>query len=183
MTDRKHNDQNGDARMLSLNSGRRRKTLAMTFAAAACTTVLTWQGASAAHAASPYDGADPAATGCASNAKTLASAPLYLPNTTSQVGTIEMRYSNTCLTQWIRVYSNTTRCSGEPCRNKAEITRPAGSDGPALTVGRGNVAAGEPYQWSLMVYTPNTRSCGTGNADTGVSTAYPYGEWGRQICG
>jgi hypothetical protein len=169
--------------MLELNSGGRRKTLAMAFAAAACASVLTLQGATAAHAASPYDGADPAATGCASNAKTLASAPLYLPNTTSQVGTIEMRYSNTCLTQWIRVHSNQTSCSGHPCRNKAEITRPAGADGPALTVGRGNVAAGEPYQWSLMVYTPNTRSCGTGNADTGVSTAYPYGEWGRQICG
>ncbi|MFM9452125.1 hypothetical protein [Streptomyces europaeiscabiei] len=84
------------------------------------------QGASAAQAASPYDGADPAATGCSSNAKTLASAPVCLPNTTSQVGTIE---------------------------------------------------------WSLMVYTSNTRSCGTGSADTGVNTAYPYGERGRQICG
>ncbi|MGX1365231.1 hypothetical protein RKD19_000590 [Streptomyces canus] len=169
--------------MLELNRGGRRRTMAMAFAAAACASVLTLQGAPSAHAASSYDGADPAATGCASNAKTLASAPLYLPNTTSQAGTIEMRYSNTCMTQWIRVHSNTTMCSGEPCRNKAEITRPAGADGPALMVGRGNVAAGEPYQWSLMVYTPNTRSCGTGNADTGSSTAYPYGEWGRQICG
>ncbi|WP_181361997.1 DUF2690 domain-containing protein [Streptomyces sp. MA5143a] len=169
--------------MLELNSGGRRRTLAMAFAAAAFATAFTVQGASPAHAASPYDGADPAATGCASNAKTLASAPLYLPGTTSQVGTIEMRYSNTCLTQWIRVQSDRTRCSGDPCRNKAEITRPAGADGPALTVGRGNVAAGEPYQWSLMVYTPNTRSCGTGSADTGNNTGYPYGEWGRQICG
>ncbi|MDX3696363.1 hypothetical protein PV726_39890 [Streptomyces europaeiscabiei] len=91
--------------------------------------------------------------------------------------------SNTCLTQWIRVHSSVTHCSPHARRNDAQITRPAGADGPALTVGRGNVAAGEPYQWSLMVYTPNTRSCGTGSADTGVNTAYPYGEWARQICG
>ncbi|MEV4864731.1 hypothetical protein [Streptomyces ossamyceticus] len=45
------------------------------------------------------------------------------------------------------------------------------------------MAAGEPYQWSLMVYTPNTRSCGTGSADTGGNAGYAYGEWGRQICG
>ncbi|MDX3586179.1 DUF2690 domain-containing protein [Streptomyces europaeiscabiei] len=140
--------------MLELNRSGRRKTPAMAFAAAGCATVLTLQSASAAHAASPYDGADPAATGCSSNAKTLASAPLYLPNTTSQVGTIEMRYSNTCLTQWIRVHSSVTKCSPHACRNDAQVTRPAGADGPALTVGRGNVAAGEPYQWSLMVYTP-----------------------------
>ncbi|MEU1889640.1 DUF2690 domain-containing protein [Streptomyces pristinaespiralis] len=168
--------------MLDLNSGRR-KTPAMVFAAAACVTGLMVTGASPAHAAGPYDGADPAATGCSSNARTLASAPLYRPGSTSQVGTIEMRYSNTCMTQWIRVHSSISTCSPHPCRNDAEITRPAGVDGPALTVGRGNVAAGEPYQWSLMVYTPNTRSCGTGYADTGVTLAYPYGEPGRQICG
>lgn len=169
--------------MLELNSGSRRKRLATVFAAVAFAAGLTLQGASAAHAASPYDGADPAASGCASNAKTLASAPLYLPNSTSQVGTIEMRYSNTCMTQWIRVHSTLSSCSPHLCRSSAEITRPAGADGPALTVGRGNVAAGEPYQWSLMVYTPNTRSCGTGSADRGSNSAYPYGEPGRQICG
>ncbi|MFF7840727.1 DUF2690 domain-containing protein [Streptomyces ossamyceticus] len=168
--------------MHETNSGGRRRTLATAFVAAFA-TVFTVQGASPAHAASPYDGADPAATGCASNAKTLASAPLHLIGTTRQVATIEMRYSNTCLTQWIRVQSDNTGCSGQPCRNDAEITRPAGADGPALTVGRGNVAAGEPYQWSLMVYTPNTRSCGTGSADTGGNAGYAYGEWGRQICG
>ena len=155
----------------------------MAFAAAACTGVLTLQGASAAHAASPYDGADPAATGCSANATTLASAPLYPINSNQQAGTIEMRYSYTCKTQWIRVHSTQANCSGQLCRNGAQITRPAGADGPALTVGRGNVAAGETYQWSLMVYTPNTRSCGTGHADYGTGIALPYGEWGREICG
>ncbi|MET9843999.1 hypothetical protein [Streptomyces ossamyceticus] len=77
--------------MHETNSGGRRRTLATAFAAAFA-TVFTVQGASPAHAASPYDGADPAATGCASNAKTLASAPLHLIGTTRQVATIEMRY-------------------------------------------------------------------------------------------
>ncbi|CAL9371496.1 hypothetical protein SUDANB126_00887 [Streptomyces sp. enrichment culture] len=86
-------------------------------------------------------------------------------------------------TQWIRVCFSNTGCSPHLCRNDAETARPVGVDGPAPTVGRGNVAAGEPHQWSLTVHTPDTRSCGTGSADTGATHARPHGETGRQICG
>jgi hypothetical protein len=103
--------------------------------------------------------------------------------TGSNVGTIEMRYSRTCGTQWIRVNSTITDCAGDPCLNEAVIHRPAGTDGPAVSYGdAGRPAAGQPSQWSRMVYTPHVQSCGTGTADTGNFTAFPKGVRDAEIC-
>ncbi|MFE7558775.1 DUF2690 domain-containing protein [Kitasatospora sp. NPDC057500] len=166
------------------SSNTRRRTAASALAALACTIGLTLHGAPAAQAANAYDGKDPQTTGCSNNSTTLSSAPLKT-STGHQVGTIEMRYSYTCKTQWIRIHSTVTDCSGQPCGNDARIHRTsATSDGGTNWFGRSpDVASGEPYQWSRMVYTPNTRACGTGWADTGVSYAHPNGRAGTEICG
>lgn len=72
-----------------------------TWAAAAMSTLLLSAGgviASAPASAAPYyDGADPIASGCAGSAITLWSAnnPRY--------GYVEVRYSTTCRTEWVRV--------------------------------------------------------------------------------
>ena len=129
------------------------------------------------------NGQDPQASGCSANAITLSSARLLTPQG-GNVGSIEMRYSRICGTQWIRVNSSITSCSPHPCANMARIRRPAGPDGPAIAYeDYGRPGAGQPSQWSRMVYTPNTRSCGTGFADTGVNTGYPNGVPGQEICG
>lgn len=95
-----------------------------------------------------------------------------------------MRYSTACGTQWIRVHSTFTDCSGDPCLNDASITRPRGVDGPAVTFNdSGRPAAGEPDQWTRMVWTPDVRSCGTGDADTGNLVEFPNGRRGTQVCG
>jgi hypothetical protein len=129
------------------------------------------------------NGKDPEASGCSANAVTLASAAMLTVNR-DNIGTIEMRYSRNCGTQWIRVNSRVTDCAGDPCQNDAVITRPAGADGPAITVeDAGRPASGQPSQWTRMVYTPDVRSCGTGAADTGNFVAFPRGVRGTQICG
>ncbi|MEU3567873.1 DUF2690 domain-containing protein [Kitasatospora sp. NPDC036755] len=165
-------------------SSARRKTAASALAVLACTIGLTLGGTSQAQAAGSYDGKDPQSTGCSNNSTTLSSAPLKT-SAGDRIGTIEMRYSPSCLTQWIRVYSQVTNCSGQPCGNGAKIHRTAStSDGGTGWYGRSpSSASGQPYQWSLMVHTPNTRACGTGYADTGVNLAYPNGSAGSQICG
>jgi hypothetical protein len=129
------------------------------------------------------NGQDPAASGCSASVSVLNSMPMRLPSGT-QVGTIEMRYSKICKTQWIRVYSYYTNCSGEPCRNSTYIYRPAGPDGGGVEyydTGRGG--AGQPYQWSSMVYTPNTRSCGRGEIDADGQLGYANGSSQVLVCG
>ena len=129
------------------------------------------------------NGKDPQASGCSANAVTLASAAM-LTVSRDNIGTIEMRYSRACGTQWIRINSTVTDCAGDPCQNDALISRPAGADGPAITFeDAGRPGSGQPSQWTRMVYTPDVRSCGTGAADTGNLVAYPRGVSGTQICG
>ncbi len=165
------------------------KTLTMLLATVLAVGTMTLAPAMAAPASAATcsgngcNGQDPQASGCSGNAITLSSARLRTPQG-SDVGSIEMRYSRTCATQWIRVNSSITSCSGHGCANLATIRRPAGPDGGAISYEDiGRPGAGQPSQWSRMVYTPNTRSCGTGSADTGVNTAYPNGVPGQEICG
>jgi hypothetical protein len=109
------------------------------------------------------NGLDPQASGCSADAKTLASARLIAPFDGVDYGSIEMRYSNICGTQWIRINSRITDCSGEPCANDATITRLSGPDGGSITFSdTGRPAAGEPSQWSRMVYSAHERSSPVG---------------------
>ncbi|MFC9068858.1 DUF2690 domain-containing protein [Streptomyces harbinensis] len=136
-----------------------------------------------AQAAPSHHGQFPVASGCSSDARTLNSARMRTTGG-QDFGYIEMRYSPSCGTQWIRVTSTLTNCSGHPCLNETTIRRPAGPDGPAATFRDSGVPnAGATAQWGRMVYTPNTRSCGTGVIDIGPRFAYPGGVPGAEICG
>lgn len=129
------------------------------------------------------NGKDPQTSGCSANATTLSSAPMITASGYT-IGSIEMRYSYSCGTQWIRVNDNYTNCSGDPCRNEASITRPSGQDGGRITyTDDGRPADGQPSQWSRMVYTPNTRSCGTGYVDDGLAVGWPNGTPHATVCG
>lgn len=129
------------------------------------------------------NGVDPHASGCDANAITLASARL-IGSSGIDGGSIEMRYSTICGTQWIRISARFTDCSGEPCQNHASITRLSGPDGPSISFSDdGRPAAGEPRQWSRMVYSAHETSCGTGYADVGLLLTFPNGVRGAQVCG
>ena len=52
---------------------------------------------------SPYDGTDPATTGCSANAITVFAKNMRNPTTQAITGQMEVRYSLTCQTNWIRV--------------------------------------------------------------------------------
>ena len=109
---------------------------------------------------------------------------MLLPSSGRRVGTIEMRYSRTCRTQWIRVQAYSSNCSSEGCQHDANITRNNGPDGPLVYYyNHGLPYAGAEYQWSLMVYTPNTLSCGSGGIDTGMEYGYPDGNSSTWLCG
>ncbi|MFF0477759.1 DUF2690 domain-containing protein [Streptomyces sp. NPDC004284] len=60
-------------------------------------------GFSGSASAAAYDNQDPNSSGCASTAITAKSSPIYVGST--QVGTIELRYSTSCRTVWGRVRS------------------------------------------------------------------------------
>lgn len=62
-------------------------------------------GASAATGGLPYDGTDPAATGCSTGAVTIASYPIKRDDNGTTVGTMNVRYSATCGTNWLQVNS------------------------------------------------------------------------------
>jgi hypothetical protein len=52
------------------------------------------------------EGLDPAATGCSADAYVAASATLYRQSDNAAVGTLQLKYSPTCGTNWIKVISN-----------------------------------------------------------------------------
>lgn len=73
---------------------------------------LTLTAATSAHAegasggSNYYDGKDPAATGCNVNAAQIATRPIVDRNNGQQVATIQIFYSYSCQTNWIRVTNN-----------------------------------------------------------------------------
>jgi hypothetical protein len=158
--------------------------LVMTGATATVVAATTSPALAATCSGNGCNGTDPQATGCSANAITLSSARMITIRSGGDVGSIEMRYSRTCRTQWIRVTSRITDCSGDPCTNMARIRRPAGADGGAISYqDNGRPGSGQVSQWSRQVYTPSTRSCGTGAIDTGNDTGVPNRVNGAEICG
>ena len=75
-----------------------KKSLAVVTASIALAVGLTGSAGAAA-----YDNEDPIASGCANTAITARSTAIYVNST--QVGTIELRYSTACRTVWGRVLS------------------------------------------------------------------------------
>jgi hypothetical protein len=116
------------------------KSLAAALTATVLMVVGATLGVAAPASAAPYlDGADPVASGCAQNASTLWSASKY------GYGTVELRYSWTCGTKWVR------------------ITKDWGIRGyGAVDGGRGmQVKAFGDYDrqvWTPMVYSPFGRN-------------------------
>lgn len=53
-----------------------------------------------------YDGQDPVAAGCASDAYTARSTHILARDGSTRVGVVELRYSPSCRTTWIRVRSD-----------------------------------------------------------------------------
>lgn len=83
-----------------------RRSVAIAAGALALTFGLISGGPAFAAAPYPlYDGTDPSVTGCSVGASTIASYPIKTPANVV-VGTMEIRYSPTCDTNWIR--SNNT---------------------------------------------------------------------------
>ncbi|MEV0412564.1 DUF2690 domain-containing protein [Streptomyces sp. NPDC050448] len=75
-----------------------KKAVAVTTASIALALGLSGNASAAA-----YDGQDPISSGCANTAITAKSSAIYVGST--QVGTIELRYSTACRTVWGRVRS------------------------------------------------------------------------------
>lgn len=99
-----------------------------------------------------YDGKDPNTEKCSADAKTVAS---KLDNATG--GTIELRWSNKCKTNWARLLTNSANASAS---TTVTITR-TGSDGKQYKYsGRGQI-------YSPMVYTPNNiKACASGTINS-----------------
>ncbi|WP_329171335.1 DUF2690 domain-containing protein [Streptomyces sp. NBC_01477] len=70
---------------------------------AAAVGVPLTTGTATAATGSQYDYTDPAATGCSGNAITYWSKNLLNPANGAVTGVVELRYSRTCQTNWVRV--------------------------------------------------------------------------------
>ena len=104
--------------------------------------------AAPASAAGPWDGTDPQNTGCAANALTRWSTTLVDPRTGAAVGTMEVRWSRTCQTNWVRV--DNWIPGAQVHMSIDRVGGPYGSASGSLT---------ESYTgtvWSNQVYAPGT---------------------------
>ncbi|MFG1885893.1 DUF2690 domain-containing protein [Micromonospora sp. NPDC049102] len=129
----------------------RKTTMPQRFVAALATT-----GALAMSVATPaqadgasggsnyYDGKDPAATGCNANAAQIATRPITSRDTGQQVATIQIFYSWSCHSNWIRVTGNPY--GGNTTKN---ISSSLGGWNSEADLGYGS-------SYSMMVYAPGT---------------------------
>jgi hypothetical protein len=78
------------------------KTAAVLSIVGALTTAGAATGAAAAAIGSPYDYSNPQTTGCAADGQSIASYPIRSTVTNAVVGTLEVRYSPSCDTNWVR---------------------------------------------------------------------------------
>ena len=119
-------------------------------------------GQSVSWGSSYYDGKDPAATGCNVNASKIATRPVKNRYTGQQVATVEVYYSWSCQSNWIRVSNNPY--GGETVKNIF-------SD---LGGGNSEVDCGYASSYSMMVYAP-----GNTGIDVQVYLKAPdAGDWG-----
>jgi hypothetical protein len=80
-----------------------RSVIAIAASGAAVALILVAGPAQAAVPQPPYDNTDPASTGCSAGATTIASYPIKSTVSGAVVGTLEVRYSSSCDTNWVRV--------------------------------------------------------------------------------
>lgn len=81
--------------------------------------------AMAAGGFAPYDDTDPAVTGCSTGATTIASYPIKTP-ANAVVGTLEVRYSSACDTNWVRVNNTVSGTSATKYIGRYRTYLPAG---------------------------------------------------------
>jgi hypothetical protein len=81
-------------------------TALMAALALAMCAVTSAQAEGASGGSNYYDGKDPAATGCNVNASQIATRPIRDVNNGQQVASIQIFYSWSCATNWIRVTGN-----------------------------------------------------------------------------
>jgi hypothetical protein len=67
------------------------------------TVAMLGLGAAPAHAGTNWDYTNPATTGCATGSYAIASYPIKVNFTGATVGTLEVRWSPSCQTNWVRV--------------------------------------------------------------------------------
>jgi hypothetical protein len=103
------------------------------------------------------NGQDPAATGCASDGYTVASAPVTDPY--GRVGTVELRYSPKCGTNWSRVTMSVA--TENVATIMAIIER---SDGLHYDYGWSGRAPAGLQIYGDMVYAPTTSARASGQA-------------------
>lgn len=123
-----------------------------TVAVAAVTCLgLTATSAQAADGTA-YDGTDPAVTGCANSAITIATRAVRTYSG-AQVGTLEVRYSRDCKTNWVRMYNTV----GGGAVAVKQITRPrqnlaAGGGVPYFTQAERDAVTG--WSYGMQAYAP-----------------------------
>lgn len=123
--------------------------------------------------AAPYDGSNPVSTGCASNATTIASRPIKSPQAT--FGTMEVRYSPSCQTNWIRAVLNTNYANTVAVK---WIERPA--QGNLSTAGSVDSDAAQT-SFGMQLYAPGS-TCITVSVDL-TSNSQVIATTGRvQLC-
>jgi hypothetical protein len=98
-----------------------------------------------------YDGTDPATTGCANSARVIWSTQLYnytVPG--DDMGEMEVMYSPTCVTNWVRIYINPGQ--GYTLTASKWIERPAGNGLPEKDITTNDTATG--WSYGMQVYAP-----------------------------
>ena len=129
--------------------------------------------ASPANAASGrgLDGTDPASTGCANGSVSIDYQNLYIHGNGPWIGAVDVRYSPSCGTNWIRVYNASGVYDGH---SDKYILRPQQGGLPVfkqLEVDPGAGALGWTY--GMQTYAPGTTTiCYQGGISTSAWTAH-----------
>ncbi|MFI0961143.1 DUF2690 domain-containing protein [Streptomyces sp. NPDC021080] len=136
------------------------KSLAVATASIALAVGFTGSASAAA-----YDGQDPISSGCANTAITAKSSGIYVGST--QVGTIELRYSTACRTVWARV-----RSTGP--YGTATITRTSNWDWDRCDSLSWNSSMGQYSCYTPMLNDAGVQSYASGSAS--ASNGYNSGQ-------
>jgi hypothetical protein len=139
--------------------------------------LVTGAGIAPAYATSGtgYDGTDPASTGCANGSTLIYSQDLHINGNGAKVGVMEVRYSPTCGTNWVRVQNLGTT----DAVSKKYILREAQGSLPRFEQGIPDTYVG--WSYGNQVYAPGATCIWVqGGLVTGAWTAWSdY----RQLCG
>lgn len=113
------------------------------------------------------DGTDPHTTGCDASASTVASANLVRSTDNVVVGTVELRWSSVCKTNWARV-NRTDKDTVDQTYGKVENT--------AGTTQQTGWATGTGV-WSPQIYSPTTKARAFGMADESFADGQGITAW------